>query len=59
MLLPFLLVLVLGDLDRDLEGVDDLALADAMRVVPTMGAIAANTPRTCSASMPISLAAEA
>ena len=33
-----------------------LPVAEAMRAVPTIGAIAASTPRTCSASTPISLA---
>ena len=34
-----------------------LPVADAMRAVPTIGAIAARTPRTCSASIPASPAA--
>jgi hypothetical protein len=34
-----------------------LPVADATRAVPTIGAIATSTPRTCSASIPTSLAA--
>ena len=34
-----------------------LPVAETTRVVPTMGATAARTPRTCSSSMPSSLAA--
>ena len=34
-----------------------LVVADTTRVVPTIGAIAASTPRTCSASTPTSPAA--
>ena len=59
LLTRFLLVLLveLRELDLDASALTMLPAADATRAVPTIGAIAARTPRTCSASIPTSLAA--
>jgi len=47
------LLFKLCDLDRDLEGRDDLPVADAIRAVPTIGAIPAPLAGSVRAGLPV------